>query len=78
MGDYAANGIPDIIGALRVDQAWGSAQVAGALHQVRAGYYGNNTVQNGSGTVAGVNSQFLSPNDAYGWAAMAGIVINIP
>lgn len=73
MGDYAANGIPDIVGALRVDQAWGSAQIAGALHQVRAGYYGNNT------TGAGANgTPFVSPNDAYGWAAMAGIVLNIP
>ena len=42
-GDYAGAGIPDIVGSLRVDQAWGSAQIAGALHQVRAGYYGNNT-----------------------------------
>ena len=34
--------VPDIVGSLRVDQAWGSAQIARALHQVRAGYYGNN------------------------------------
>jgi hypothetical protein len=76
-GDYAANGIPDIVGSLRVDQAWGSAQVAGALHQVRAGYYGNNTTGAGA-NVLGVNSAFIAPNDAYGWAAMAGIVLNIP
>ena len=25
-----------------------------------------------------MDSRFLSPNDAYGWAAMAGIVINLP
>ncbi len=42
-GDAAGTGIPDIVGSLRVDQAWGSAQIAGALHQLRAGYYGNNT-----------------------------------
>jgi hypothetical protein len=72
-GDSAGTQIPDIIGALRVDQAWGSAQVAGALHQVRAGYYGNNS------TGAGANGNaFLAPADAYGWAAMAGIVLNIP
>jgi hypothetical protein len=72
-GDYAANGIPDIVGSLRVDQAWGSAQVAGALHQVRAGYYGNNTTGAGGGIAA-----FTPPADAYGWAAMGGIVLNIP
>ena len=42
-GDSAGTGIPDIVGSLRVDQAWGSAQIAGALHQLRAGYFGNNT-----------------------------------
>jgi hypothetical protein len=72
-GDYAATGIPDIVGALRVDQAWGSAQVAAALHQNRAGYYGNNTTGAGNGGVFG-----QSPADAYGWAAMAGIVLNVP
>ncbi len=77
IGDYAAQGVPDIVGSLRVDQAWGSAQIAGALHQVRAGYYGNNTTGAGA-NVLGVNSAFLSPGDAWGWAAMAGIVINLP
>ena len=51
LGDTAATGIPDIVGSLRVDQAWGSAQIAGALHQLRAGYYGNNTTGAGA-TVA--------------------------
>jgi len=76
-GDSAATGIPDVVGALRVDQAWGSAQIAGALHQLRAGYYGNNTTGAGA-NVLGVDNRFLSPSDAYGWAAMAGIVLNIP
>ncbi len=76
-GDSAAVGIPDIVGSLRVDQAWGSAQIAGALHQLRAGYYGNNTTGAGA-NVLGVNTAFLAPNDAYGWAVMAGIVINLP
>jgi len=75
-GDSAGTGIPDVVGSLRVDQAWGSAQIAGALHQLRAGYYGNNTT---GAQGAGVpNMAFLAPSDAYGWAAMAGIVLNIP
>ena len=77
VGDTAATGIPDIVGSLRVDQAWGSAQIAGALHQLRAGYFGNNTTGAGA-NVLGVNNAFLSPGDAYGWAMMAGIVINLP
>jgi hypothetical protein len=76
IGDYAAAQVPDIVGSLRVDQAWGSAQIAGALHQVRAGYYGNNnTCQRrlGPGGYTG-----FAPADKWGYAVMAGIVINLP
>jgi len=73
-GDSAGTGIPDIVGALRVDQAWGSAQVAGALHQNRAGNYGVNSTGAGGGCAASL----CSPADAYGWAAMGGIVVNLP
>ena len=70
IGDYAAQQFPDLVGALRVDQAWGSAQIAGAVHQVRAGNYGvNNSV---AGLAAG------APSDKWGYAAMAGIVVNLP
>jgi hypothetical protein len=76
IGDYAAAQAPDIVGSLRVDQAWGSAQIAGALHQVRAGYYGNNNTANavlGPGGYTG-----FAPADKWGYAIMAGIVINLP
>jgi porin-like protein len=72
-GDYAAHSVPDIVGSLRIDQAWGSAQVSAALHQVRAGYFGNNTTGAGGGAVA-----FLSPDDSFGFAVDAGIIINLP
>ena len=39
-GCYGGWQVPDIVGNLRVDQAWGSAQVGGALHEVNATYYG--------------------------------------
>ena len=45
VGDYGAVQVPDIVGSLRVDQAWGSAQIAGALHQVRGGFYGNRDIR---------------------------------
>ena len=75
-GDYAAQQIPDIVGSLRVDQAWGSAQVAGALRQIRTGYYGNNftnTLFVGPGGYTGV-----APEDKWGFAVNAGIVLNLP
>ena len=36
---YGGFQAPDVVGNLRVDQAWGSAQIMGALHQVNATYY---------------------------------------
>ncbi len=33
-GAYGGFQVPDIVANLRVDQAWGSAQIMGALHQV--------------------------------------------
>ena len=31
---------PDIVGNIRLDQTWGSAQIMGAAHEVNADYYG--------------------------------------
>jgi hypothetical protein len=75
-GDYAANQIPDIVGNLRVDQGWGSAQVAGALHQVRAGSYGNNV----SPLFLLGPSEFTAqaPAEKLGFALMGGILVNVP
>jgi Porin subfamily len=55
--DYVAN--------LRVDQAWGGAQIMGAAHQVNALYYGTTT---GTG----------HPGDSWGFAVGAGLKINLP
>jgi hypothetical protein len=58
---------PDIIANIRADQAWGSAQLMGAAHQLNALYYTSpTTVANGH------------PNDDWGWVAGAGIKINTP
>ena len=71
-GDYAAQQVPDIVGNLRVEQAWGTAQVSGALHQVRANYYGNNFV------VADPTFTGVSPGDKWGGAVNAGVMLNLP
>jgi Porin subfamily len=66
---YGGNQVPDIVGNLRVDQTWGSAQVMGALHQVNAQYYDqdeNNDVG------------FGHPSDAWGWVLGAGLRLNFP
>ena len=33
---YGGFDAPDVVANLRVDQAWGSAQIMGAVHQVNA------------------------------------------
>jgi hypothetical protein len=71
-GNYAAQQFPDIVGNLRVDQAWGSAQISGALHQVRANNYGNNFV------VAAPTYSGAHPDDVWGGAVAAGIQFNMP
>ena len=74
-GDYAAQSIPDIVSSLRVDQAWGSAQISAALHQVRGNFYGNDvqsTITTGPNAFTGVR-----PGDAWGWAVAGGIVVNL-
>jgi len=63
----AANGYggrrwPDVVANLRIDQAWGSAQLMGAIHDV----YG--------GTTAG----FATTASATGWAIGAGVKFNMP
>jgi hypothetical protein len=56
---------PDIVANLRLDQAWGSAQIMGAVHDVHASYYG----------AALPNS---APSDELGWAVGAGLKLNLP
>ena len=64
-GAYGGFNAPDIIANLRVDQAWGSAQIMGALHEVNATYYG---LVPGSG----------GPGDKWGYAVGAGVKLNAP
>jgi len=75
-GDYAAQSIPDIVASLRVDQSWGSAEINGALHQVRGNFYGNNvqsTITVGPNQFTGVR-----PSDVWGWAVLGGVALNLP
>jgi hypothetical protein len=56
---------PDVVGALRIDQAWGYAQVSAALHDASGGYYLTPDVQ-GNG----------HPADKYGFAFSGGFTLN--
>jgi hypothetical protein len=71
LGGYGANNyggstFPDIVGQLRVDQAWGLFQVSAAGHHNNPGYYG--TFENSGG-----------PEGKWGYAVAAALSIkNIP
>jgi hypothetical protein len=60
---YGGRRWPDVVANLRIDQAWGSAQVMGAIHDV----YADET------TVAGAADE-----SEVGWAVGAGLRINLP
>jgi hypothetical protein len=64
---YGGWQVPDVVANLRVDQAWGNAQVMGALHEVNAPYYG-----------AAVSESNGHPSDQWGFAVGAGLHINMP
>jgi hypothetical protein len=63
--DNKGTTMPDVVGALRIDQAWGYAQIAAALHDASGGYYLNpNSDLNGH------------PGDKLGWAVTGGFTLN--
>ena len=65
---------PDVIGTLRVDQAWGYAQLSSALHNSSGGYY---TTAASLGCGAGVNCTTGGhPADKYGFAVSGGFTLN--
>ena len=63
---YGGNSVPDIVGMVRVDQAWGQFQASAAVHNIHASYY---STAETSG----------HPDDAWGWAGQLALSIkNIP
>jgi Porin subfamily len=79
---YGGVNMPDIVGNVRVDQAWGLFQLSGAIHEVDASY---NTLAGGvltpPDTVGAVAGSDLSghPGTKYGGSVMAALNIkNIP
>ncbi len=66
---YGGFQAPDIVGNLRVDQAWGSAQLMAAYHEVNGLYY---TAGGGIPAIAG------HPDDKAAFAVGAGIKLNAP
>ncbi len=67
-GGYGGQQVPDVVGNLRLDQTWGSAQVMGAWHQVNPLYYANEA-----------NPGVINhPSNESGWVVGAGLKLNFP
>jgi hypothetical protein len=74
--DQTAQRYPDIIANLRVDQAWGSAQISAALHESSGNYFG---AVGGCGIGVPVNTDLCAhPGDEWGFAVQAGVILNLP
>ena len=56
------NSVPDIVANLNVTQGWGSAQISGALHQIK-------TANGNTG---------MNLDSEYGFAGLAGLKLNLP
>jgi hypothetical protein len=74
--------MPDFVGALRVDQAWGSAQVMGAVHEIAIGVPGSSgansqvVVTRSAARSRSVNVRY--DTTALGFGVGAGIKLNLP
>ncbi|MFB0490529.1 hypothetical protein ABIE45_003115 [Methylobacterium sp. OAE515] len=65
--------MPDFVGVVRLDQAWGSAQLSAATHELNVGNI-STAATTGTGSI-------VSPahtNSVYGWAVQGGLKINTP
>ena len=64
--DQGGTRLPDLTANIKISQAWGTAQISGALHDLNPQYVGANV-----NTSAG-------PGSKWGWAAQAGLILNLP
>ena len=80
----AGQTLPNLVGNVRVDRAWGAVQGSIALADVSAAYYsaGTTAAAGGSPLAIGGGAGGLSalghPDDKLGYAATIGTVINLP
>ena len=83
---YAGVHAPDVVGNIRVDQAWGLFQISGAAHEVSGSYNVLNTLPapaGGVGTAGGASTALSEisghPDTKWGGSVMAALQIkNIP
>jgi Porin subfamily len=80
---YGGAAVPDFVGNIRVDQAWGLFQIAGAIHDDHAGYFEGSNLISTAVTPGGFSQtgfiNFGHPSDKFGGAVQASLQIkNLP
>jgi hypothetical protein len=69
---YGGTSVPDFVGNIRVDQAWGLFQIAGAVHDDHAGYFQGANIITSAITPFGFSqvgfNNFGHPDDKFGGA----------
>ena len=78
--NYGGNRVPDAVLALKIDQAWGSANLAAMSHAIN---YGASQYTSASGTTAGTADGTTTKNgnqfsNEYGYAVQGGVKVNLP
>jgi hypothetical protein len=75
-GERAVQGVaqggyhmPEVVAALRVDQAWGSAQLSGVVREIRVSGAAANTA---------LGIPAIGTSSKLGWAVQGGLKINLP
>ena len=72
---YQASSAPDVVGNIRLDQAWGLLQFSAAAHQVTGYYYGNGA----TGTAATYTMASGHAGDKWGFAVTGALQLkNLP
>mgnify|MGYP003648249929 CR=1 FL=1 len=84
---YGGMEVPEIVASLRISQGWGSAQISGALHQIRSiTSYKPKAPFTKVGLITTVGSPSISTasrfaggmvDEDYGWAVQAGVELNV-
>jgi hypothetical protein len=64
--------LQDIVGNIRVDQAWGSAQISAAVRPMTGSYFG------AGNQLSAINEWNGHPGNDVGWAVSGGLRLNAP
>jgi hypothetical protein len=76
---YAGQRLPDVVGNIKYTAAWGTAQLSGAIHQIRSVVLGTGAVGTGNSPLAFAPGLVGTiPDNEYGFAIAGYVGVNLP